>query len=1078
MVDWNLKRPGRHVHGIRHAAELMLVGFARLHSCVGRAGLVLLWGLLALNASAATSSFRADPDYLIDTWEGEDTWPGSPASTMAQAPDGYLWLGTREGLVRFDGLKFTLFDQTSLPKPPNKAVVKLHLDRSGNLWAGTVKGIAVRNGADWRAVALPGTDNNRGNYLVDTLAERPGGGMLATTRDGGVLEFTGGQFHLLPPPPGATNTSYWGCADDAGNWWVAQHKFVGKWDGQRWVETVSLAETTNLAPHQVACATGRAGGLWLLLGPELRQYRGGAETQRTPLTRFKGEVADLLEDSRGNVWIATRGAGLWQVSSKGLVQHWSRSNGLANNNVPFVFEDRERNVWAGMGHGGLTRLKQRTFQSFLTVTDRLAFARFAVAASPTGGVFIASWRDGLWRANAEGVTKVPLPKPFTDSSVSALSLLADHAGRLWIGAMTNGVWRVEGQDAQGMPIDDSGRSPVYAIFEDSRGRIWLAGGQAVSVFEGGAMRGFGSAQGLPPGPAIAFAEDKSGAIWLAHSRGVFRLETNRWVEVLDAKGGSLGMSHLLADADGTLWMGSAQQGLACWQDGRLFQKSLPPALPMRGVYTLLEDHLGFFWMTSNQGVLRARKSDLKSWLDGKQPAVTWQVFDVGDGLPAVECAGSARDEQGRVWFATARGVANAEPAADRPNQTPPPVQIEELTYHRGAPRVYGDAAPGAPAPTVRTRLQGPFPEKLTLPSGSRRIEVHYTALDYTAPEKLRFQTRLEPGDSDWQDVGGRRVAYYYDFNPGSYVFRVRAVNHGGVWSEPGASLAFMVQPFFWQTWWLRVVALVALAGTGGMVGWRRSHLRHRRELKELERNRRHQAELAHVARVSTMGQLASSLAHELNQPLGAILRNAEAAELFLQEPSPDLDEVRAILADIRKDDQRAGEVIERMRALMKRREVERCLLDLNLLAGEVIALVRPDAELRRVRLVVEANPALPSVHGDRVQLQQVVLNLLLNALDAVKDSPPAKRRVAVRARPAGATVELTVSDNGHGIPADRLPRVFEPFFTSKPDGLGMGLPISRSIVEAHGGRLWAENNPAGGAAFTFTLPAAKEDDAK
>ena len=232
-------------------------------------------------------------------------------------------------------------------------------------------------------------------------------------------------------------------------------------------------------------------------------------------------------------------------------------------------------------------------------------------------------------------------------------------------------------------------------------------------------------------------------------------------------------------------------------------------------------------------------------------------------------------------------------------------------------------------------------------------------------------------------------------------------------------------------------------------------------------------ELAHIARVSTMGQLASSLAHELNQPLSAILRNAEAAELFLQESSPDLDEVRAILADIRKDDQRAGEVIDRSRALIKRREVERGLLDVNLLAGEVVALVRTDAEARRVRLALETDPALPPVLGDRVQLQQVLLNLLLNAMDAVKDNPPAKRRVAVRARPASTTVEVTVSDEGHGIPVDELPRVFEPFFTSKPNGLGMGLVISRSIIEAHRGRLWAENNPAGGAMFTFALPAAE-----
>jgi PAS domain S-box-containing protein len=237
-------------------------------------------------------------------------------------------------------------------------------------------------------------------------------------------------------------------------------------------------------------------------------------------------------------------------------------------------------------------------------------------------------------------------------------------------------------------------------------------------------------------------------------------------------------------------------------------------------------------------------------------------------------------------------------------------------------------------------------------------------------------------------------------------------------------------------------------------------------------------ELSHLSRVTTLSTLSSSLAHELNQPLGAILRNAEAAEMFLQAPSPDLEEVRAILADIRKDDQRAGEVIDRMRSQLKRHEVEYSLLDLNLLAGEVLELVRPEANSRKIRLALETGSPHPPVRGDRVQLQQVLLNLLLNAMDAVNDSAPDGRRVIVRVQTAGPQVEVAVRDTGHGIPADMLASVFKPFFTTKPDGLGMGLSISRDVIEAHGGRLWAKNNEAGGATFTVTLPAAVGGDTK
>jgi len=226
-----------------------------------------------------------------------------------------------------------------------------------------------------------------------------------------------------------------------------------------------------------------------------------------------------------------------------------------------------------------------------------------------------------------------------------------------------------------------------------------------------------------------------------------------------------------------------------------------------------------------------------------------------------------------------------------------------------------------------------------------------------------------------------------------------------------------------------------------------------------------------------LGELSSSLAHELNQPLGAILRNTEAAELFLQEPSPDLEELRSILADIRKDDERAGAVIDRMRALVKRSEIEHSLLDLNLLANEVISLVRPDADSRKVRLTLEPASSLPPVFGDRVQLQQVLLNLLLNAIHAVNDSALDRRRVTVRVKPAGKQVDVVVSDTGHGIPTDKLPRLFEPFFTTKQNGMGMGLPISRTIMKAHLGSIRAENDPAGGAMFCFTLPVAGEGSA-
>jgi signal transduction histidine kinase len=267
----------------------------------------------------------------------------------------------------------------------------------------------------------------------------------------------------------------------------------------------------------------------------------------------------------------------------------------------------------------------------------------------------------------------------------------------------------------------------------------------------------------------------------------------------------------------------------------------------------------------------------------------------------------------------------------------------------------------------------------------------------------------------------------------------------------GASAALVVQA-------LTIMALLVQRG------------RQRRAEAEIERQR---AELTHVTRVSTMGQLASALTHELNQPLGAILRNAEAAELFLQNNPPNLQEVRAILTDIRRDDKRAGNVIDRMRALYKRRGVTLNRLDLREVMEDTIAMTRTDAAARQVRVTAHIPPQLPEAQGDRVHLQQVLLNLILNGMDAMSTIPKSRRSLVVRVwETKNSNLQVDVTDQGTGIAPEAAERIFEPFFTTKSNGMGMGLAISQSIIEAHGGDIWVDSKPGKGTTFSFILPPA------
>jgi PAS domain S-box-containing protein len=279
--------------------------------------------------------------------------------------------------------------------------------------------------------------------------------------------------------------------------------------------------------------------------------------------------------------------------------------------------------------------------------------------------------------------------------------------------------------------------------------------------------------------------------------------------------------------------------------------------------------------------------------------------------------------------------------------------------------------------------------------------------------------------------------------------------------------------------WLQTVKrpIVEKDGSANQVLGASTDITKRKEIDaELRRQRE---ELAHVTRISTMGELAASLAHELNQPLTAILSNAQAAQRFLNTKPADLEEIKDILKDIVEDNSRAGEVIRRIRSLVKKEDIELARLDLPSVIRDVITLVHADASLRNIGVELECQDGLPSLRGDKVQLQQVVLNLLLNAFDAMKECPADERQVLVRIGSDGAgMVEVSVRDGGTGLTSAKLDQIFQPFFTTKRDGLGMGLSISRSIVDAHGGRLWAENNQDRGATFHVVLPALADAEQK
>lgn len=1162
-----------------------------------------------LKAQAARSTYRDDPEYLIDTWEAEDGLPENSATAITLGPDGFLWFGTWNGLVRFDGLELTVLDPQNTPGLPGQAIIHLHTDRRGRIWASTGNGLAVREGSTWRRC---GTNEGWVGTYVRTFADHPNGDVLFTTFDGHVLECVGSRIRELPLPPGEPDQGYFGMVD-AGRNWVLQNRFLGYFSDGSWVSAFPL---TNTIPRTgVTGAAAQGGGFWALLGETLIRVRGGEVVRNIPLPRSFGSMWSMTEDSRSNLWLSTSDSGLVRLAADGGIRQWNNSTGLKALGIRGVVEDREGNLWVGTSGGGLTRFRPRRAIDASFGTQLADRHSRSVAPSAAGGLWIANSELGLYRQDGSRLSPVKVQRT-QSAGVYGLSVLEDRAGRVWYGEK-DGCWRGRADgEFEFLPIPWAKDVYAQSLFEDGIGQIWMGGSQGVARFDGKNFQTYGVEAGLPRSDRVAFAEDRQRTLWLAADPGLYQFREGRFTEVRTSDGARIpGVLCILPEEDGTVWLGTRTEGLWRWRGGRLDKLGAAKGYPVKSVHGILDDGLGYLWMPSQRGIVRVARADLHAAADGHLTRLDCLVVDRSAGLPSVECSTSqpccGRDAAGRLWFATQRGVAIIHPEDIRSNPVAPQVEILRVNYqlpHDSQPAGPRSSPPdGNEITATAVRREAPFLEPLRLPPGSYGLEITYTAPSFSAPERVRFQTRLDGISEHWEDAGHQRLTRFAQLPPGHYTFRVRAANDDGLWNETGSAMAFTILPYYWQTRTFRIAVGLLLVTAGATLVFWRTRTKRRLELEEMallrrrtaereradkkfllaveaspngilltdpsgrivlvnartegyfgytrselllkpadvllpERQRttapegpsadrgaaesratgqrreligrrkdgsefpveiatspletgeerlvltsiiditarkqseeaqaRQRNELAHMSRVTMLGVLAGSLAHELNQPLTSILSNAQAARRFLARESPDLDELRAILQDIIDEDQRAGEIIRRLRGLLKKEEEQYHVLDPIVLVQEALRLVRSDLLNQGVSTQLHLAPNTPPVLGDRVQLQQVLINLLINASEAMSDLPRQQRRLELRSdRNPDGSFQVSVSDHGPGIPADKLEEVFAPFYTTKSSGMGLGLSVCRTIIAAHRGRLWAAANPGGGATFHLMLPA-------
>jgi PAS domain S-box-containing protein len=1137
-------------------------------------GMLLAWCpcVRALDPSLDVSQ------YAHTAWRINEGFSKGTIYSIAQTPDGYLWLATEFGLLRFDGVRAVPWQPPGDQRLPAGRTTRLLAARDGTLWIGADGGLA-----SWK-------NGHLSHYLA-------GQAILALLEDREGVVWAGGGSRT--PPNGRLCAIHSGsvrCYGDDGILGHAVYALHEDGKGNLWAGVTDGLWRWKPGPPKFYSLPGELNGIQALAedtdGALLVGWKGGVyrfvdgKTEAYSPPGFEHPLQNkMLRDRSGGLWIGTRD-GLVHVH-QARTDVFSPGDGLSGDFVGTLFEDREGNIWVAT-NGGLDRFRDTAAVTFNVKQGLLNSTVGSILADRDGSVWLSTF-GGLNRWERGQITVPATGNAKRDGKLNGSnpnSLFQDDRGRIWVstsrefGYLENGRFTT----IKGIP---GGNKP--SIAQDTAGNLWVIDTNAglFRISPQDEVREIPWADlGLKDDASVLATDRTQGGLWIGFFQGGIAYLHDGQVRATYTTTNGLGVGRvndLQSGDDGALWI-STEGGLSRLKNNHIATMTSRNGLPCDAVQWAMEEDDRSLWLYMACGLVRIARSELDAWVADSNRTIQTTVFDSSDGVRGAALSGYhprvARTPDRRLWFLPGDGVSVIDPHHLHRNELPPPVHVEQIV----ADRTTYDATPDASG-------------RLRLPPLIRDLEIDYTALSLTAPEKMRFRVKLEGWDRDWKDTGNERKAFYSNLPPRNYRFRVIACNNSGVWNEVGAALDFSIAPAFYQATWFRLGCGAAFL----LLLWALYQLRHRQlqrqftmrlaerariveelrkiidsipgfvlalspegevelvnrqfleyfgktfeEMKDWATNdaihpddrprsvaifqnsiktgtpheveqrcrradgvyrwfqrsarpvrgadggitgwyvlitdiedRKHaedelgnlRSELAHMARVTSLGALTASIAHEVSQPLSGIITNASTCLRQLGADPPNLDGALETTRRTIRDGNRATEVIVRLHALFSKKEAKTEVIDLNEAAREVLALCAYDLQRNRVIVRYEFANDLPLVAGDRVQLQQVILNLVRNASDAMSGVQDRPRELVLRTeKDEGDRVRLTVRDSGVGIPEEEMEKLFDSFYTTKSDGMGMGLSVSRSIIERHGGRLWVTPNDGSGVTFAFSIP--------
>ncbi len=784
---------------------------------------------LKTNTRLGLSPQKEIAQYQCDEWKKDKGLPQNTVFDIIQSEDGYLWLATYEGLARFDGVDFSIFNTANVNELQTSGIWTVYQDREENIWLGTNNGGLTRFHQGKFTTFT--TENGLPSNTVNAIQEDTTRGLWVGTNKGLCL-FREGAFKVFNTKDGLSSSHITALHfSQDGTLWVGTNRGLTVYQNRKFKDYTH--DRLLLFNRAITSITEDAQGhIWIGTHAGLVRWHKKNENYqvfRTDDGLSDDYITEVYLDSRGSLWIGTQSEGLNRIIARELDSEQPRfdnfrvKEGLSSNSINAIYEDREGSLWIGLSRGGLNRLRDGKFTNYTTTEGLSDNITNCVYQDKSGGIWIGTVSGGI--SYLKDGKFLNLTKAEGISSNHVRSVLEDQAGHIWIATYGAGVDQLtfnENMELISVLNYSLGNglagNVARSLYEMSDGSILVGTHTGLSIYRNGEFVNYTRKVGLSENSILGVYEDSEGNIWTGTDGGGLNCirKDNTFINYNTSNGLANDLVFAIyEDKEGSIWIGT-RGGISRIKDGELVNIYAKDGLAHDAIHGIMEDNQGRLWMSSNSGVFYVEKKMLDRVADNKTRKNNGKKIDISlecvlleeeDGMKSSDCAASAqpsllKDQAGHLWFPTTEGVTTINPARIKINYIEPKVDIKRIVVDNQVYDTY---------------------QKINLPAGASKFEIDFAALSFLAPSKVKYRYRLKGTayKEKWVEVDNKRDAYYTNLPPGHYTFQVQASNNDGVWNREGASLKFYIAPFFYQTTWFYVlIILLALSLGFGLYYWR------------------------------------------------------------------------------------------------------------------------------------------------------------------------------------------------------------------------------------------------------------------